>query len=166
MNDSDFQTPDYVCQLMVSLVPDGVKTVLEPTPGIGNLVAALSNYEVTAPANFWDTCNRYDAVVMNPPFSPMKVGYDILYRCFELSDVIVALMPWLTIINSQKRTSDIYNFGLVSVIHLPRSVFVGARVQCCILQMSRGFTGITQFKAHDFGVAKTHCCTKSFNSPE
>ena len=156
MNPFDFQTPPYICDLMVSLVPCGVNKVLEPTPGLGNLVSALSRYDVTAPANFWDVSGRYDAVVMNPPFSPMREGYRILSRCLELSDCVIALMPWLTIINSVKRTSDICDFGLVSVIHLPRNVFAGARVQCCILQMSRGFTGITQFKAPAFGVAKTH----------
>ena len=57
----------------------------------------------------------------------------------EMSDNIVALMPWLTIINSQKRTSDIINFGLKSITHLPRSIFKGARVQTCILQMEKEY---------------------------
>lgn len=44
----DFQTPPEVCKYMTSLVPPGAQTVLEPTPGIGNIVAQLSGYKVTA----------------------------------------------------------------------------------------------------------------------
>jgi hypothetical protein len=82
---------------------------------------------------------------MNPPFTPMKLGYKILYRCMELSNNIVALMPWLTIINGQKRTEDIMNFGLKSITHLPRKTFNGARVQTCILELHKGYQGVTQF---------------------
>ena len=39
---NDFQTPIDVAEYMVSLLPINVKTVLEPTPGIGNVVAALN----------------------------------------------------------------------------------------------------------------------------
>ena len=88
---------------------------------------------------------RYDWVVMNPPFTPMKKGYQILYECMEMSDNIIALMPWLTIINGQKRTADIMEFGLVSITHLPRSIFKGARVQTCIMQMRKGYKGRTEF---------------------
>lgn len=49
---TDFQTPVPVCKYMVSLIPAGARTVLEPTPGMGNLVNQLSGYEVTAPANY------------------------------------------------------------------------------------------------------------------
>ena len=64
----DFQTLESVCKYMVSLIPDGISTVLEPTPGKGNLVRALNGYQVTAPSEFWDVSGRFDAVVMNPPF--------------------------------------------------------------------------------------------------
>jgi hypothetical protein len=138
----DFQTPDHVCEYMVKLLPKNIVAVLEPTPGEGNLVKALRkhNYVVDEPVDFFThKFTNYDAVVMNPPFTPMTVGYDILYQCMELSDCIIALMPWLTIINSQKRTNDIIDFGLCSITHLPRSVFKGARVQTCILKMVSGY---------------------------
>lgn len=134
---------------MVGLLPEGVKTVLEPTPGEGHLVGLLSGYEVTAPIDFWKVGGRFDAVVMNPPFSPMLVGYKILYKCMEMSDIVVALMPWLTMINSVRRTKDIMNWGLRSVTHLPRSAFEGARVQTCILEMRKGHSGICEFRAID-----------------
>lgn len=137
----DFQTHPIVCQYMVSLLPTGVSTVLEPTPGEGNLVRALNGYQVTAPSEFWGVSGRFDAVVMNPPFTPMEEGYRILYAVMEMSDIIIALMPWLTLINSEKRTDDIENFGLKGVTHLPRSIFKGSRVQTCILEMQKGFTG-------------------------
>src|ERR1700752_3977729 len=68
---NDFQTPGHICDYMVSLLPDNVKTVLEPTPGLGNLVRALKDYDVTAPQDYWslDKQKKYDAVVANLPFS-------------------------------------------------------------------------------------------------
>ena len=147
---SDFQTPIWCCRLMRSLIPPGCRTVLEPTPGEGNLVSVLGGLEVTAPVDFWGLPDgHWDCTVMNPPFSPMEQGYRILYRCMGMSSNLVALMPWLTMINSGKRTVDIKRFGLVSVTHLPRSTFKGARVQCCLLQMAKGYTGATEMKFID-----------------
>lgn len=147
----DFQTRPDVCDYMVSLLPEGVATVLEPTPGEGNLVSALrsAGYNVTAPDNFWDMYyDNFDAVVMNPPFTPMSVGYDILERCTRMSDIVITLMPWLTIINSERRTQKLMQFGLRSITHLPRSVFPGARVQTCILNLQHNYCGITEFIAY------------------
>ena len=79
-----------------------------------------------------------------PPFSPMKEGYEILNVCMEMSNTIIALMPWLTIINSERRTKKILDFGLHSVTHLPRTAFPGSRVQTCILDMQRGVSGDTK----------------------
>jgi len=138
---NDFQTPSWLCEYMVSLIPEGVKSVLEPTPGTGNLVKALVGYHVTAPLDFWSVWNQWDCVVMNPPFSPMRLGYDILYRCMEMTNVIIALMPWLTLINSERRSNDIIKWGLYGVTHLPRRAFPGARVQCCVLEMQYGYAG-------------------------
>lgn len=138
----DFQTPREVCAYMASLLPRDPGTILEPTPGEGNLVSELRKLggRVFAPSDFFALSprRRFDWVVMNPPFSPMNVGYEILYRCMQLSDRIVALMPWLTIINSAKRTRDLLDFGLVSVTHLPRNTFKGARVQTCVLHLEKG----------------------------
>jgi hypothetical protein len=143
----NFQTPPEICKYMVSLVPNGCKTILEPTPGEGNIVKELGNYNVTAPEDFFQLSSSiFDCIVMNPPFTPMKLGYKILYRCMEMSNNIIALMPWLVLINSTKRTSDIINFGLKSITHLPRNVFKGSRVQTCILQMQKGYFGDISFK--------------------
>lgn len=143
----DFQTPPWCCEYMVSLIPDGCRKVLEPTPGQGNLVKALQDkgYDVESPNNFFDLIEfeQFDCIVMNPPFTPMKLGYEILYRCMKMSDNIIALMPWLSLINGEKRTKDIIRFGLKSVTHLPRKTFTGSRVQCCILQMRKYYKGET-----------------------
>jgi len=148
----DFQTHPIVCKYMVDLLPVGVVTVLEPTPGIGNLVNALSGYRVTVPLDFFDVSGCYDAVVMNPPFSPMDIGYQILDKTMGMSDIIIALMPWLTLINSKKRTHDIKSYGLKSVSHLPRDVFKGSRVQTCVLEMARGYAGSTAFLFPEFSL--------------
>ena len=144
--DKNFQTPLYVCDYMVRQIPLECVTILEPTPGIGNLVGEMQSwgFSVTAPENFWDISGKFDCIVMNPPFTPMTLGYKILYRCMEMSDNIIALMPWLTLINSKKRSEKIKSFGLRSVVHLPRTVFSGSRVQTCILNMSKGYNETTQ----------------------
>ena len=142
----NFQTPSWVCKKMVEMIPSEIVTVLEPTPGAGNIVKTLYDYRVTTPEDFWTVTGYFDAVVMNPPFSPMMQGYRILFRCMEMTDIIIAVMPWFTIINSEIRTKAIMNFGLKSITHLPRNVFKGSRVQCCILNMRKGHNGRTDFR--------------------
>jgi type I restriction-modification system DNA methylase subunit len=152
MVDLNFQTPENICRYMASLIPKMDKVgmvILEPTKGKGNLNEAIHNemfrrgglYKVVAPDNFYDLDKeeKFDCILMNPPFSPMKKGYEILYDCMTKTNSIIALMPYLTIINGEMRTYDIMNFGLKSITHLPRSVFKGSRVQTCILEMLRGW---------------------------
>lgn len=146
----DFQTPPEICQFMASFLPEHAGKILEPTPGTGNLVKVLkSKGEVFASPDFFelDDQEKFDWIVMNPPFTPMKLSYKILYRCMSMSPNLIALMPWLTIINSEKRTKDIMEFGLKSITHLPRSIFKGSRVQTCILQMKQGWSEATIFRA-------------------
>ena len=151
----NFQTPENICKYMCSFLPEYAGLILEPTPGKGKLVKELENYgTVQYPlpgVDFFDLekstlHNQYNWVVMNPPFTPMKDGYKILYKCMEMTTNIVALMPYLTIINGEKRTQDIMDWGLKSITHLPRSTFKGSRVQTCILHMEKGFKGDTIFK--------------------
>ena len=144
----DFQTPEIVCEYMADFLPDNAGRILEPTSGMGNLVRVLERHgEVISPNDFFLLEEKwFDWIVMNPPFSPMKVGYDILYSCMGMSDNIIALMPWLTMINGERRTGDIMEFGLRSITHLPRTIFTGSRVQTCILEMRKGFDGETIFR--------------------
>ena len=143
MDNKNFQTPEWVCQYMADIINTFASdlNILEPTPGAGNLANELRSrgHNVTAPNDFHAEVlfPKFDYVVMNPPFTPMNVGYKILYDCMELSDNIIALMPWLTLINSQGRTNDLINFGLKSITHLPRNVFPGTRVQTCIIELDR-----------------------------
>ncbi len=143
-----FQTPEHICEYMASFLPNQAGSILEPTAGKGNLVKSLYRKgNVTAPENFFTMeKQQFDWIVMNPPFTPMAQGYKILYSCMEMSDQIIALMPWLTMINGEKRTKDIMRFGLKSITHLPRTTFKGSRVQTCILEMSKGYIGDTLFK--------------------
>lgn len=143
-----FQTPEHICDYMASFLPENVGSILEPTPGKGKLVRALEPHgHVITPDDFYTMIeNKFDWIVMNPPFTPMKEGYKILYKCMDMTDNIVALMPYLAIINGEKRTKDIMEWGLKSITHLPRSTFKGSRVQTCILEMKRGYVGNTIFK--------------------
>lgn len=147
MQNINFQTPEWICREMIKLIPPTALYILEPTPGAGNLVKVLreNHFNVTTPIDFWSGGGFFDVVVMNPPFSPMQVGYRILYRCMEMTETIIAIMPWLTLINSERRTRDIMTWGLKSITHLPRKAFPGARVQCCILNMRKGYDGQTDF---------------------
>lgn len=72
---TEFQTPPEVCRYMASLIPNSVKSVLEPTPGIGNIVNELNGFKVTAPEDYFllDKRLKFDCVIMNPPFSSKSV---------------------------------------------------------------------------------------------
>lgn len=146
---TDFQTIPIVANYMASLMPDQCGTILEPTPGLGNLVRATEHKGIiTAPVNFEDipAGSRFDWAIMNPPFTPMKEGYRFLQEVMLMTDNIIALLPWFILINSEKRINDIKAFGLTSVTHLPRKTFAGCRIQCCVLEMHKGFTGPTILK--------------------
>jgi len=153
-----FQTPQWVCDIMASLVDGSPKKILEPTPGQGNLVKALRHHFPTADIvlehdiltlqtnepvrDFMAMSPRpVDWVVANPPFTPMTLGYQMLDRFFSFSPNVIALMPWLVLINSQARTAQLIQRGLCHVIHLPRTAFPGARVQTCILKFKEGHKG-------------------------
>lgn len=146
----EFQTPKVVADYMASLMPDECGTILEPTPGLGNLVKAVNHKGlVIAPMNYEDipAGARYDWAIMNPPFTPMKEGYRYLKEVMGMADNIIALLPWFILINSERRINDIIDFGLVSVTHLPRKTFPGCRIQCCVLEMKKGFKDGTAFKS-------------------
>lgn len=105
---------------------------------------------------------RFDCIIMNPPFSSksanltnapaninlegMRVGYYILDQCMEMSDNIIALMPWFTISDSDVRLRKLKEFGLISVTPLPRKTFAYARIQTVVIQLQHGYTGNTEFK--------------------
>ena len=148
--DSNFQTLPHIFTYMASFVANGAY-ILEPTKGIGNLVKALElKGTVYAPRDFFSMPHqRFDWIVANPPFSPMQQGYDILYQCMEMSDHLIFLLPWLSLINSSKRTQAIKKFGLKSVTHLPRNAFQGSRVQTCILEMAKDYKGKTDLLFYD-----------------
>lgn len=167
----DYQTKTIIAEYMASLVPE-YAIVLEPTPGEGNLVKALKNREcgVFAPPDYFKVREEllkkeFDYVVMNPPFSDkscnlelapkdwkksgMKVGYRFLLDAMSLSDNIIALMPWFTLIDSDVRTRKIKEFGLKQLTALPRSSFDYIRIQCCIMVLEKGYKGETQYNVMD-----------------
>lgn len=165
---NDFQTPCEVADYMANMVPLYAYTILEPTPGKGNIVQALrrslpaGGFDITAPADWWvlDKTLRFDAVVCNFPFSSksffncpekykqggMVVLYDQLEVVMEMSDRVIALVPWFVIIDSDVRTRALFDYGLISVTALPRKVFGYARIQTCILELEKGYKGETEFK--------------------
>jgi len=160
----DFQTPIQVAEYMCSLIPPGTRTVLEPTPGEGNILRYLEDYKVTAPDNFFALQkDRFDCVVMNPPFSSkyaygvpddfehkgMRLGYYVLTECMKMSDHIIALMPWFTISDSDVRLRYLKWFGLKSITALPRKTFQYARIQTCVFELQKGYCEDTLFRVYD-----------------
>lgn len=143
---------------------------MEPTPGLGNIVDALQrvnaptpHYHITAPKDFFLlTDERFDCVVMNPPFSSkfaflenapeginhngMKMGYYILNQCLGKSDNVIALMPWFTISDSDVRLRSLKRYGLKSITALPRKTFEYARIQTVVLELVKGWDQETIFK--------------------
>ena len=175
--DINFQTPPAVCEYMARFIPKNAVTVLEPTPGIGNLsrVVKENGFNVTEPDNFFelDLKQKFDCVIMNPPFSSkyafgvpdhikdtgMRLGYFILNQCMALSDNIIALAPWFTISDSDLRLKTIKDYGLQYIIALPRKTFNYARIQTVILVMQKGYTGETIFKTWRFPAANSTLTT-------
>jgi len=149
----EFQTPVWVCDIMSQMISELItspQTILEPTPGAGNLVKSINriypNSIMYTPTDFYQFNEKVDCIVGNPPFTPMKEGYKILNRCFELSDNIIFLMPWLALINSEKRTELYMSRGLKQIVHLPRRAFSGSRVQTCVMQFQKGYHEDIVFK--------------------
>ena len=122
-------------------------------------------YDVTAPKDFFKMKKEiFDAIIMNPPFSGstanlkhappiikesgMKVGYHILEECMKMSDIIIALMPWFTLSDSDNRLKRLMAFGMKSITSLPRSTFNYTRIQTLILHLEKGYKGKTQFKLY------------------
>lgn len=147
----DFQLSSDVCNYMANLVDSNnpTQTILEPMQGLGGIVNALQGKgDIYTPSDFFNFNHlpKYDWIVMNPPLSPMTQGHLVLDMCMELSDNIVALMPWLTLINGDKRTRKIKNFGLKAITHMPRKTFAGSRIQACIIELEKGYKGETILK--------------------
>lgn len=153
----NFQTPPDLCDYMVSLIPKKYRhsLTIEPTPGAGNLITALRrarfrNVE-SPPGDFflWSPSGRPRVVVGNPPWTPSNLAYEIMNRCLGFSpNFVVLLLPWLTLINSQRRAQMLLTYGLKQVIHIPRSTFPGIRAQCCIYILEKGYNGAVELGFH------------------
>lgn len=161
---AEFQTPEAVAEYMCSLIPEGTITVLEPTPGEGNILNMLNCFKVTAPVNFFTLDpSHYDCIVMNPPFSMkyafgvpdhieangLRLGYHILLECMKMSDHIIALMPLFTISDSDVRLRYLKQFGIKSITILPRKTFKYVRIQTAVFELEKGYQGETIFKAFE-----------------
>lgn len=72
----------------------------------------------------------------------MDLGYKMLDDFFNIAtNEIIILLPWMALINSERRTKKYIEKGLKKIIHLPRKAFPGSRVQTCILVFQKGHSG-------------------------
>jgi type I restriction-modification system DNA methylase subunit len=108
---------------------------------------------------------KFDAVVMNPPFSHkftnlenapielhrsgMRMGYWFLTQCMLQAPTVIALMPWFTISDSDVRMRALKRHGIKSITALPRKTFQFARIQTMVIHLEVGFKGQTLFFAYD-----------------
>lgn len=166
-NSGEFQTPMAVAHYMAEMIPLKARWVYEPCSGSGNLSAAAASAgcNVIESENFFatDFNKRYDAIIMNPPFSArhmhgvpddmrekgMRAGYWVLNKCMYMSNHVIALMPWFILLDSDVRLRKLMKFGLKSVTALPRKTFNYARIQTCVLELHRGYKGKTEYKVFD-----------------
>jgi len=168
--DKNFQTPLNVAAHMAAMIPVDAISIFEPTPGEGNLLSVLSKtqYKITAADDFFlfPKTERYDCILMNPPFSSksafmdnapegaeikgMKVGYYILKQCMNMSDNLIALMPWYTISDSDVRMRYLKSFGIKSLTSLSRKTFQYARIQTVIIELEKGYNKDTTFKIFNY----------------
>ena len=170
-----YQTPEKIADYMAAMIPDEAITIMEPTIGSGNLLKAVTKhliktkrteFKIQFPDDFFLLeKQKFDCIIMNPPFSSksanlanapknenlkgMRVGYFILNQCMGMSDNIIALMPWFTLSDSDVRLRLLKDFGLKSITLLPRKTFDYARIQTVIIQLQKGYNGITEFKVFE-----------------
>lgn len=173
----DFQTPPNVAAYMVSLMPDNINYILEPTCGKRNILKAIGKSKRFAdsiifyPDDYF--IGREDlfkipfgCVIMNPPFSEgtcimtnapeewkklkgLQLGYQFLLDAMMLSDSVICLLPWFVFADSDVRLRQIMSFGLKSITALPRKTFEYARIQTVVLELEKGYKGQTIFKSLD-----------------
>lgn len=165
----EFQTPTIVAKHMVKMIPFGCQSILEPTPGIGRIVKEIraAGFHCDAPDDFFSMKRKqYDCIVTNPPFSTkwafgvpedfshkgMRLGYYILTECMRMSNNVIALMPWFTISDSDIRLRKLKEWGLKSITALPRKTFQYARIQTCILELSKDWDAPTEFYVFDHDI--------------
>jgi type I restriction-modification system DNA methylase subunit len=159
-----YQTPIEIAKFMTSMIPEDAVTVLEPTPGDGNILRFLEKYDVTAPDDFFKLeRQKFDCIIMNPPFSSkytygipedldqtgMRMGYYILTECMKMSNHVIALMPWFTLTDSDVRLRFLKTYGLKSITALPRKTFQYTRIQTCIFELHWGWNKETLFRVYD-----------------
>ena len=70
-------------------------------------------------------------------------------KCLHMSDNVIALMPWFTISDSDVRLRALKTWGLKSITALPRKTFDYARIQTVVLELQKGYIGMTEFKVFD-----------------
>jgi len=75
----------------------------------------------------------------------MRLGYYFLLECMKMSDNVIALMPWFTLTDSDRRLQALEAYGIKSVTSLPRKTFEYARIQTCIIHLQKGYKGISMF---------------------
>lgn len=112
-----YPTPQVIVDEVMKYIPVGIKTILEPSAGTGRLINGLKDYNVTAidiaPLHCeildakeftrvfnmdfmqYDTENKFDLILMNPPFSKgrSKSHIDKAREHLNAGGTILAILP-------------------------------------------------------------------------
>lgn len=151
---NEYYTPEWLSEYMISLIDKEIPfSVFDPTPGPNSSI--LSAVRKVYPCNvsveelkgdFWDIdISHVDIIVANPPFFPYSKVYQYLERFILIADQIICIIPWYTIINSERRTEKIIKSGLKRIVNVSRSAFPKIRVQICVLDIQKGYCGDAVF---------------------
>lgn len=70
-------------------------------------------------------------------------------ECMNMSDNVIALMPWFTLSDSDVRLRALKKYGMKSLTALPRKTFEYVRIQTVVIELQKGYKGETAFKVFD-----------------
>jgi hypothetical protein len=118
-------TPPHIAELMLSeFRPNG--SCHEPCRGTGNIYKLLPSQsswcEINEGRDFFDFTGKVDWILTNPPYSI----YDkFLFKCFEVSDNVVLLVPLAKAFKSMKIERMVDAYG-----GLKKIVLIGSGTKC------------------------------------
>lgn len=152
-----FPTKEWVRDLLYEMMPADVHTILDPCAGELGLEYSSSeksyNYTLldinprqssTIQADFlkWTSDEKFDAVVVNPPFNLTKQFVD---HCFEFSDKVFLIAPTKTVLKNYSNYIEDIRLDW----RIPYECF-GILTSCGLFYLNRNRT-----RKFSFGIAQT-----------
>jgi hypothetical protein len=74
----------------------------------------------------------------------------MLQKSMEMSNNVIAIMPWFTLSDSDVRLRFLKAYGIKSLTALPRKTFEYVRIQTVIIELQKYYKEETIFKTFQF----------------